>query len=156
MPFYKRESDAIISGGNKLSGPDGLELSAETKDQFTYPQQGWYWFDSMDAALTYFAGSQKVTGRRITKLAFRNRFTQSEKVAIEIAQLDDPAAPMRQRAMAAALRASQSDVNASTFIDLDRADTRAGVQQLEAAGLLAAKRALQILDAPIEAHEVFV
>lgn len=91
--------------------------------------------------------------RWITKLAFRNRFTQLEKVGLEIAQLDVPTAPMPQRAQAAALRASQADVNASTYIDLDRADTRAGVLALEAAGLLAAGRALQILDAEIQPHE---
>ena len=94
--------------------------------------------------------------RHITRLAFRNRFTQDEKVGLEIAQLDVPTAPMPQRAQAAALRASQADVNASTFIDLDRADTRAGVQALEAAGLLAAGRALQILDAEIQQHERYV
>lgn len=87
--------------------------------------------------------------RRITKLAFRNRFTPAEKAALEIAQLDDPASPMLQRAQAAALRANQADVAAATFIDLDRPDTRAGVQALEAAGLLAARRALEILDAPV-------
>ena len=84
----------------------------------------------------------------ITKLAFRNRFTQAEKVAVEIAALDNPAAPMQQRAQAAALRASQQDVAVATFIDLRRADTRAGVQSLEAAGLLAAGRAAAILDTP--------
>jgi len=94
--------------------------------------------------------------RHITRLAFRNRFTQVEKVALEIAQLDVPTAPMSARAQAAALRASQADVNASTFIDLDRADTRAGVQMLEAAGLLSAGRALQILDAEIQDHERYV
>lgn len=96
-----------------------------------------------------------VPQRRITKLAFRNRFTQAEKVSLEIAQLDVPTAPMQQRALSAGLRASQADVMAGMFIDLDRADTRAGVQQLEAAGLLAAGRALQILDAPVQAHEAF-
>ncbi len=85
---------------------------------------------------------------KITKLAFRNRFTQTEKVALEIACLDNPAAPMPARAQAAALRASQLDVAAATFIDLSRADTRAGVQTLEAAGLLAAGRATVILDTP--------
>ena len=94
--------------------------------------------------------------RHITKLAFRNRFTQLEKVGLEIAQLDVPTAPMPQRAKAAALRASQTDVNTSTFIDLDRAETRAGVQALEAAGLLAAGRALQILDDEIQPHERYI
>lgn len=91
--------------------------------------------------------------RWITKLAFRNRFTQVEKIGIEIAQLDVPTAPMPQRAQAAALRSSQADLAVSTYIDLDRPDTRAGVQMLEQGGLLAAGRALQILDAEIQSHE---
>ncbi len=82
----------------------------------------------------------------ITKLAFRNRFTQTEKVTIEIAALDDPAAPMQQRQLAATLRANQLDVAAAQFIDLQRPDTRAGVQALEQYGLIAAGRAAEILD----------
>lgn len=89
----------------------------------------------------------------ITRLAFRNRFTQAEKVMLELAGLDDPTAPMAQRQQAAAIRVHLADVAASTFVDLGRADTRAGVQSLEAAGLLAPGRALQILDAPVQPHE---
>lgn len=93
--------------------------------------------------------------RRITRLAFRNRFTQAEKVAIEIAQLDNPTAPMPQRAQAAALRASQADLSVTQYVDLDRAETRGGVQMLEVAGLLAAGRALQILDSEVLEHEQY-
>ena len=90
---------------------------------------------------------------RVTRLAFRNRFTSSEKIAIEFACLDDPAAPMPQRLQAAALRAHQADLAAATFVDLEREDTRAGVQVLEAAGLLTEGRALEILDAQILPEE---
>jgi hypothetical protein len=90
---------------------------------------------------------------RVTRLSFRNRFTQAEKVALELAALDDPAATMAQRQQAAAIRVHLADVAASTFIDLGRADTRAGVQALEAGGLIGVGRALEILDAPVEAHE---
>lgn len=93
--------------------------------------------------------------RHITKLAFRNRFTQAEKVAIEIAALDVPTAPLQQRAMAAALRASQQDVAVAQYVDLNRADTRAGVEQLEAAGLLSAGRAAVILDTEPSPTEVY-
>lgn len=91
--------------------------------------------------------------RHITVLAFRNRFTQAEKVAMEIAALDNPAATMPQRAQAAAIRASVKDTQAALFIDLDRADTRAGVIQMETGGLLAAGRAAHILDDEIQDHE---
>lgn len=92
---------------------------------------------------------------RITKFAFRARFTQGEKVAIEIASLDNPAAPMEQRAMSAALRASQEDIAVAQFVDLTLPATREGVLALEAVGLLAAGRALEILDTPTTEDEVF-
>lgn len=91
--------------------------------------------------------------RRITKTAFRNRFTATEKVVMEMASLDNPAGSMAQRQQAAMLRVSLADTAVATFIDLARLDTRAGVQMLESAGILAAGRALQILDAPIQPEE---
>lgn len=93
---------------------------------------------------------------RLTRLAFRNRFSMSEKAAMELAKLDNPTSPMAQRQAAAVLRAYMDDVAASTFVDLQRPDTRAGVQQLEAMGLLAAGRAAVILDTPPAAHEMFL
>lgn len=90
---------------------------------------------------------------RITRLAFRNRFTQTEKVTLELAALDDPAATLAQRQQAAAIRVHLADVAASTFIDLGSLHTRAGVQALEAGGLLTEGRALEILDAPVQPHE---
>lgn len=92
---------------------------------------------------------------RITRLAFRNRFTMAEKAAMELAKLDNPAATMAQRQQAAVLRAYMDDVAASTFVDLQRPDTRAGVQQLEAMGLLAAGRAAEILNTLPTDLEVF-
>lgn len=93
--------------------------------------------------------------REISKLAFRNRFTRSEKVALELAALDNPSAPMAQRQASAALRADLADQRDALYIDLDREDTRAGVQALEASGLIAPGRAVEILDAPIQDHERF-
>ncbi len=91
---------------------------------------------------------------RITRLAFRKRLTQAEKVALEIAALDDPSATPAQRAQAAALRAYLKDVDAATFIDLADAHVAAGVQTLEAAGLLAAGRAAEIVTAPVTPDEL--
>ena len=47
--FYK------VEGGHLLYGPNfvlnmSYELRSETHDQHTYPVDGWYWFDSEDAA----------------------------------------------------------------------------------------------------------
>lgn len=92
--------------------------------------------------------------RRITRFAFRSRFTLSERAAIEFAAVDDPAAGTQARQTAAMLRAYLRDMQDASFVDLSRADVAAGLQQLEALGLIAPGRATQILTAPIESEEI--
>ena len=84
---------------------------------------------------------------RLTRLQFRNRFTAQEKALLELAAMDDPSAEPAQRLQAASLRAYLADLAAAEFVDLADAPTVAGVQALEAAGLLAEGRAVEILDA---------
>ena len=91
---------------------------------------------------------------KITKLAFRNRFTQAEKIAIEFASIDNPSTDTAARLQAAALRAYLKDVDSATFIDLTRQDLIDGTQALETMTLIASGRADQILTTPIEPHEV--
>ena len=91
---------------------------------------------------------------RLTVLAFRNRFTQAEKVAIDLSSIDNPAAPIEQRQMAAMLRVFMADLHAATFVDISRPDTRAGVQQLETYGIIGPGRAAVILDTPPTAIEL--
>lgn len=95
-----------------------------------------------------------VAPRHMTVLAFRNRFTKSEKVRVELAAIDDPTADLEQRQRAATVRVGQADLAAATYVDVDRADTREDVQAFETMGLLDAPgRALAILDDEIQAHE---
>ena len=82
---------------------------------------------------------------RLTRLQFRNRFTAQEKALLELAAIDDPAAATAQRLQAASLRAYLADLAAAEFVDLADASTVAGVQALEAAGLLAQGRAAEVL-----------
>lgn len=98
-----------------------------------------------------FEGTPRRTsfGTIITRAAFRSRFTQTEKIAIELAGLDDPSATMEARSQAAAIRTYQKDVDAAEFIDLTEPATAGGVQALAAAGLLAEGRAAEILTAPV-------
>ena len=51
--FYFKDGDTLIFGPTWVSGP-GVELHRETKDDHTYPVEGWYWFDSRELALTSF------------------------------------------------------------------------------------------------------
>ena len=84
--------------------------------------------------------------KRITRLAFLNRFTDAEAVAIDLAS---QGATMQ----AAYMRRYMQKVNAASFIDLANPDTRNGVIALEDAGLLAEARADEILNAPVQQHE---
>jgi hypothetical protein len=98
-----------------------------------------------------------VAGRYVTVLAFRNRFTRSEKVRIELAAIDNPAGTIEERQIAATVRVGQADLAAATYVDLDRDDTRGDVENFEALGLLDAPgRALEILDAPILEKEKYL
>lgn len=77
--------------------------------------------------------------RIITKLAFRNRFTDSEKVKLYTAAKTN-----------VAVQIYLDDLQAASFINLALEKTRNGVQALEATGLLdVAGRAAAILDSPV-------
>ena len=70
--FYKKVEDEILKGEN-INTPL-VTLKAEDKDSYTYPQDGWYWFNSFDEALVFFAGvknSNSITMRQ-ARLALLN------------------------------------------------------------------------------------
>lgn len=73
---------------------------------------------------------------KLTRLQFRNRFTEPERVAIYTAAES-----------VVAVRVYLDDILAAEEIDLTDAATIAGVNALEMAGLLAAGRAAEILEA---------
>ena len=98
--------------------------------------------------------------RWITKLAFDNRFTLPEAVRLKLAQVfparaegETENAYMDRCAPVAQLQVLASRLAMASYVDLDRADTRAGVQALEQLDLLVAGRAQEILDGPIAPHE---
>lgn len=106
------------------------------------------------SGVPYVAPATTGHGTIITRAAFRARFTQAEKIAIELAGLDDPSAPMEVRSQAAAIRTYLKDVDAAEFIDLTDPATAGGVQALEAAGLLAEGRAVEILTTLVKWSEL--
>jgi hypothetical protein len=91
--------------------------------------------DLEDKLLQDFAGFVRVSPKRITRLEFMQRFTGDERIRV------------RTAAQQSQQIADYMDLVAlATFIDITRQDTIAGVQALEALGLIAAGRAAQILD----------
>ncbi len=91
--------------------------------------------------------------RRLSVLAFRKRFTLSERAAIEWAAVDRADQSDAQRQQAAMLRATLADQAAASFIDLGDDTTVEGVLALQALGLLAEGRADAILGAPVLPEE---
>lgn len=79
---------------------------------------------------------------KITKLAFKNRMTQAERIAIRNASQTNPI-----------IYDFLDLVNDAQFIDLTRSDTVAGVNYLESEELLTEGRANEILTNPITNEE---
>lgn len=50
--FYKLDGD-LLYGPNFVYGPT-YELLASNKDTYTYPVEGWYWFDTLEEACNHF------------------------------------------------------------------------------------------------------
>ena len=144
MKLIIQNNRIAATATDEYTGPDEF---IDAPADFDVTRLGEYRYE--DGALVLAPGSH------VTRLAFRNRFTAAEKVMLEMASLDNPAGTLAQRQQAAGIRVYLADVATSSFVDISRPDTRVGVQQLEAWGLLAAGRALQILDDPILATEAY-
>lgn len=78
----------------------------------------------------------------ITKLAFKQRFTTEERIAIRTAASVNPI-----------VYDFQDLVDSATYIDLERPDTVAAVNALEQYGLIAEGRAAEILSPPVNEDE---
>lgn len=138
----------LVIQGDKIAAMVGDDY--QTTDLLVPAPPG---FDLNHAHRYRYDGSQIVPrtatsyGRIITRLAFLSRFTDAEAIAIDLASIGGTVE-------AATLRRAQAKINAAEEIQLDNAETRAGVQALETAGLIAGGRATAILDAPVQAPEV--
>ena len=51
--FYKYESEILSYGPNFVLDLN-YELRKESKDDHTYPVDGWYWFNSIEEAYAFF------------------------------------------------------------------------------------------------------
>jgi len=91
-------------------------------------------------------------GRIITKYAYRNRFTAAEKRAIKKAALGLNLLLTEDQWLSVAV--AQDDIMATAYVHLDRPETVAGTQALEALGLIAAGRATEILSPPVWSNEL--
>ena len=47
--FYKKDNEELLYAPNIVEG-NGFVLVSQDKDQYEYPVDGWYWFDSEQEA----------------------------------------------------------------------------------------------------------
>lgn len=91
----------------------------------------------------------------LTRAALRNRFTVPEKIAMEMAMLDDPTKTTQERTGSAYLRAMINDFNNSPYVDLNHAVVASALNTLEQYGIIGIGRAQVILSAPIAIEEAY-
>lgn len=66
--FYRLKDDNTLDTAGVISTPD-YELSVDTKDNFTYPKDEWYWFDTESKAKSFFDIGPQVVSMRQARLA---------------------------------------------------------------------------------------
>ena len=135
------EHNAIsnIAIADAAMGGNWIDIS----DSFPTPGIGWTYDGGVFTAPPVpEAPPTPPESRKITKLAFLDRFTDAEAIAIDLASIG-------ATTQAAAMRRYQKKVDAALYIDLDRDDLRSGVLTMASAGLISAGRATEILDGPI-------
>lgn len=73
MAFYKKQGNELLTGPNFVLGAD-FELYAVDHETYTYPVSGWYWFDTLDAAMEFY--TNQTTWQRVSPRQIRQAFSQ--------------------------------------------------------------------------------
>lgn len=94
MSFYKLDNGKIKVAPNFVYGPNNLELLAENKGSYTYPVEGWYWFDSDAEAAAHFGQPVGVESAIEVKAEWR-KFNDSIPVSISQQVSSSPVLMMR-------------------------------------------------------------
>ena len=115
----------------------------DVSDMMPIPEVGWFY-----NAGVFTIPQNRNPERKITKLAFMNRLRSNELGAIYTI------ANTQGHPLQINFQIFRDMLMAATFIDLGRADTQANVNTLVAVGILTSARALEILTAPIQRHEI--
>jgi len=55
--FYKMDGDKLMYAPNAVYAPDYTIVKA-SRNRYTYPKNGWYWFDSEELATAFFETKQ--------------------------------------------------------------------------------------------------
>ena len=94
------------------------------------------------------------SGTKITRRAFRDRLLPAEKVAIELASIDDPNVNSQERQISALIRVFKEDLANASYIDLSNPNVQSALEVFEQYGIIASGRALSIINAPVTIDEI--
>lgn len=85
MPFYKRDGEELMVAPNFVRAPT-FDLFAETHTENTYPIDGWYWFDTLDEAMTNLRSTPvSVTPRQAKTALYRAGLYDAALAAVNAA-----------------------------------------------------------------------
>ncbi|BDE72844.1 MULTISPECIES: hypothetical protein [Delftia] len=147
---------AITETHAELNAPDLLPLPRYDTSVLGRRWTGTHWEDVAQALPENQAGpaaASEPAPRHITPHALRRRFTVVERTALEWAVVDRAEAGEADRLNAATLRSLLKDIEQARQLDLDDPELADSLRRFEAFGLIAAGRAQEILDGPVQAHE---
>lgn len=94
------------------------------------------------------------TGTKITKRAFRDRLLPAEKVAIELASIDNVNATSQERQMSALMRVFKEDLANAEYIDLSNSNVQSALEVFEQYGIIATGRSITIITTPVTIDEI--
>lgn len=89
----------------------------------------------------------------ITKIAFRSRFTSTEKEDLQMAAVINPSDTAQQRRQASKVQSWLEDIRNATYIDLTDTRVVTGVNAMETVGIIGTGRAAEILSLEILEEE---
>ena len=143
---------AIISNGKvaniiqATAWPDGIDITGMEP----MPGIGWdYDGTTFTAPEPDELPEPPALPRHITEFALWQRFTPDERVDYDLASIHNPSADETAQRNAARLRDLKELVRGSRYVDLDLPLTIAGIQGVEAMGVIAEGRAAAILDGEV-------
>lgn len=147
---------AITETHAELNAPDLLPLPRYDTSVLGRRWTGTHWEDvaqDLPENQSVSTAANEPAPRHITPHALRRRFTVVERTALEWAVVDRAEAGEADRLNAATLRSLLKDIEQARQLDLDDPELADSLRQFEAFGLIAAGRAQEILDGPVQAHE---
>ncbi len=89
----------------------------------------------------------------ITKIAFRDRFTATEKEDLQLAAVINPSDTAQQKRQASRIQSWLEDIRNMDYVDLTNARVIAGVNAMETVGIIGVGRAAEILSLEIQDDE---